>query len=166
MDCSPPGSSAHGILQARILEWLSISFSRGSSQPRDETHVSCVVRLILYHWNTRKALNINIQTCNIQMNKTCILWRYIHPWVRICMWGKSKGVEIGGNERQQSQRDAFQGLVGIIFIIWGIWFTQLCTHKNKNENNSSHPRLYPLSSWWPMSGRGKSRDGAPLCFRG
>ena len=33
------------------------------------------------------------------------------------MWGKSKGVEIGGNERQQSQRDAFQGLVGIIFII-------------------------------------------------
>ena len=35
MDCSPPGSSAHGILQARILEWLAISFSRGSSLPRD-----------------------------------------------------------------------------------------------------------------------------------
>ena len=41
MDCSSPGSSVHGISQARILEWVSISFSRGSSQPRDQTHVSC-----------------------------------------------------------------------------------------------------------------------------
>ena len=40
MDCSPPGSSAHGILQARILEWVVISFSRGSSQPSDQTQVS------------------------------------------------------------------------------------------------------------------------------
>ena len=38
---SPPGSSIHGILQARILEWVDISFSRGSSQPRDRTCVSC-----------------------------------------------------------------------------------------------------------------------------
>ena len=37
MDCSPPGSSVHGILQARILEWVAISFSRGSSWPRDRT---------------------------------------------------------------------------------------------------------------------------------
>ena len=41
MDCSLPGSSVHGIFQARILEWVVISFSRGSSQPRDETRVSC-----------------------------------------------------------------------------------------------------------------------------
>ena len=40
IDCSPPGSSVHGILQARILEWVAISYSRGSSQPRDWTHVS------------------------------------------------------------------------------------------------------------------------------
>ena len=40
MDCSPPGSSVHGIFQARILEWAAISFSRGSSQPRDWTQVS------------------------------------------------------------------------------------------------------------------------------
>jgi len=45
-DCSPPGSSVHGILQARILEWIAISFSRGPSQPRDQTHVSYV----LLHW--------------------------------------------------------------------------------------------------------------------
>ena len=40
MDCSPPGSSVHGILQARILERVDFPFSRGSSQPRDRIHVS------------------------------------------------------------------------------------------------------------------------------
>ena len=42
MDCSLPGSSVHGIFQARILEWVAISFSRGSSQPRDQTRVSLI----------------------------------------------------------------------------------------------------------------------------
>ena len=42
MNCSPPGSSVHGNFQARILEWVAISFSRGSSQPRDRTCVSCL----------------------------------------------------------------------------------------------------------------------------
>ena len=40
MDCSPPGSSVHGIFHARILEWVAVPFSRGSSQSRDRTHVS------------------------------------------------------------------------------------------------------------------------------
>ena len=43
MDSSPPGSSVHGVLQARILEWVAIFFSRGSFQPRDQTWVSCIV---------------------------------------------------------------------------------------------------------------------------
>ena len=42
MDCSPQGSSVHGIFQARILEWVAISFSRGSSQPRNRIQVSCI----------------------------------------------------------------------------------------------------------------------------
>ena len=42
MGCSLPGSSVHGILQARILEWVVIPFSRGSSQPRNQTWVSCI----------------------------------------------------------------------------------------------------------------------------
>ena len=42
MDCSLPGSSVHGILQARILEWAAISFSMGSSRPRDQTCISCI----------------------------------------------------------------------------------------------------------------------------
>ena len=47
MDCT--GSSVHGILQAKLLEWVAIPFSRESSQPRDWTHVSCTCRWILYH---------------------------------------------------------------------------------------------------------------------
>ena len=57
MECSPPGLSVHGIFQARILEWVAISSTRGSPQPRDRTCVSCIsctVRWILYHWATRE----------------------------------------------------------------------------------------------------------------
>ena len=50
VDFSPPGSSVHGILQARILEWAAMPFSRGSSQCRDQTCISCIGRWILYHW--------------------------------------------------------------------------------------------------------------------
>ena len=43
MDHSPPGSSVHGVLEARILEWVAMLSSRGSSRPRDQTRVSCMV---------------------------------------------------------------------------------------------------------------------------
>ena len=48
-------SSVHGISQARILEWVAISFSRGSSWPRNQTQVSCISRWILYCWVTRES---------------------------------------------------------------------------------------------------------------
>ena len=55
LDCSPPGSSVNGISQVRILEWVAICFTRGSSWPRDRTCVSCIGRWILYYWDTRKV---------------------------------------------------------------------------------------------------------------
>ena len=57
-DCSPLGSSVHGILQATILKWVVISFSRGSSWSRNQTHISCIGRRALYHWATREAWRI------------------------------------------------------------------------------------------------------------
>ena len=54
-DCSPPGSSVRGISQVKILEWVVIPFSRGSSWSRDWSHVSCIGRQVLYHWSTREA---------------------------------------------------------------------------------------------------------------
>ena len=49
MDCSPPGSSDHGIHQARMLEWVSISISRGPSQPKESNLLLLLGRWILYH---------------------------------------------------------------------------------------------------------------------
>ena len=69
---SEPGSSVHGILQARILEWVAISFSKGSSLPRDQRQVSCIVGWLFTDWATRKA------TFNIQASK---------KYSQILIWG-------------------------------------------------------------------------------
>ena len=60
MDCNPPGSSVHGIFQARVLEWVAISFSRRSSQPRDRTQVSHTAGRLFTVWATREAYSIKI----------------------------------------------------------------------------------------------------------
>ena len=52
VDCNSPGFSVHGIVQARILERVAISYSRESSQPRDQTLISCIAWKILYHHAT------------------------------------------------------------------------------------------------------------------
>ena len=57
MDCSP-GSSVQGILQARVLEWVAISFSRGYSRPRDRTHISCIAGGFFTVWATREVLSV------------------------------------------------------------------------------------------------------------
>ena len=60
MDCSLPGSSVHEILQARTLEWVATSFSRGSSRPRNQTQVSCIAGMFFTNWALREALLFNI----------------------------------------------------------------------------------------------------------
>ena len=70
MVCSLPGSSVHGIFQARILEWVAISFSRGSSRPRDGTQVSRIAGRCFTLWATREA--------HIQMHMLCLLFLHTH----------------------------------------------------------------------------------------
>ena len=67
MDCSLPGSSVHRIFQARVLEWVAISFSRGSSQPRDRTWVSHIAGRHFTIWATCEALYMSI-------------WFYYYKW--------------------------------------------------------------------------------------
>ena len=60
VDCNSPGSSVYGVFQARILKWVAISFSSGSSRPRDQTWVSCISqpgRHILYHYIAWEVIN-------------------------------------------------------------------------------------------------------------
>ena len=58
IDCSLPTSSVHRVLQARKLEWVAISFSRGCSQPRDQIQVSCIAVSLFTDWATREALMV------------------------------------------------------------------------------------------------------------
>ena len=66
VDSSPPGSSIHGILQAGILEWVTMPSSRGSSWPRDWTHISygsSIGRQVLYHQHIWEAIYVYVYIC-------------------------------------------------------------------------------------------------------
>ena len=67
MGCSPPGSSVHGIFQARILEWVAIPISRGSSPPRDRTWVSCIAGRFFASCATREAQYMQYHVSNRQL---------------------------------------------------------------------------------------------------
>ena len=69
MDCSPPDSSVHGVLQARILKWVAIPFSRGFSWPRDWTLISHTAGRFLTMWFTREA-HILVTTVKFQCHLT------------------------------------------------------------------------------------------------
>ena len=70
MDCRSPGSSVHGVFQVRILEWVAISFSRGSSQLRDRTLVSCTAGRLFTVWASRKYTHTHTHT-HTHMSQTC-----------------------------------------------------------------------------------------------
>ena len=75
MDCSLAGSSVHGILQARILEWVVIPFSRRSSWPRDWTCISCIARTLLTLWATREALQSSLLLSSFSRVRPCATHR-------------------------------------------------------------------------------------------
>ena len=88
-DCSPPGSFVHGISQARVLEWVAISYSRGSFWPRHRTGISCTGRQIRYHWATWEAQPYRkhpdfrefpiffFKVYQRQLNMVLNIWRYL-----------------------------------------------------------------------------------------
>ena len=79
MDYGPPGSSVHGILQARILEWGAISTSRGSSRPRDWSRISCIDRRVFHCWATREAWKPTKYTENLSLYDLSVMtYRYLH----------------------------------------------------------------------------------------
>ena len=72
VDCGPPGPSVHGILQARLLEWIVIPFARGSFWPRDQTRVSFTAGRFFTVWAAGKPrYNENI-LFNVNYSKTCL----------------------------------------------------------------------------------------------
>ena len=70
LDCSPPCSSIHWISQAKILEWVAISFSSVPSQPRNQTQVPCIAGRFFINWATREAPQFLHRGANIESNFT------------------------------------------------------------------------------------------------
>ena len=132
MDCSPPGSSIHGIFQARILEWVAIAFSRGSSQPRDWTQVSCITGRFFTYWATREALNLGM-ACHF--SKMCYMWFLPQNHFCLTLWT----LEIS-RRMQEKGRDELQHPGQATWKAGGI-FLGGC-----NDKSSPPPHLPSLSN--------------------
>ena len=85
-DCSPPGSSVHGIFQARVLQWVTISSSRGSSRPRDWTQVSHIAGRRFTVWATREYNGILF--CNKREWGTNTCYNMDKAWKHYAKWKK------------------------------------------------------------------------------
>ena len=117
VDCSQPGSSAHGLFQARILEWLTISFSRGSSQPRDQTHISCTGRQIRYQSHQGSPL-VMIRNTNFHRS-TIFSFRFKYlTWDTV--WEKGQMEEVG-QWRAETDRRAESESPWSSWCIPGLW---------------------------------------------
>ena len=108
MDCSPQGFSAHGILQATVMEWVIIPFSRISSLPKDQTSVSCIINGVFTVWATREAQKQRhqgkLQSCAMtQIFKIGVFYKY--TWTKInSNWAASMGVEIFIRKREKQEK--------------------------------------------------------------
>ena len=114
MDCGLSGSSVHGILQARILGWVAISSSRGSSWFRGSTRlfcVSCIGRRILYHWTTWEALSVYELIYKLNCREFSDLGSVTRKRTRgFTRWGRSTDLNAGAScsRRARSCSDCVQ----------------------------------------------------------
>ena len=86
IDCSPPGSSVHGILQATILEWVVVSFSRVSSPPRDQTPVSCIAGRFFTIWTTRETYIYKYTFSYIYIYSATYIYIQLHIYSVTCIY--------------------------------------------------------------------------------
>ena len=123
MDCSLPGSSVHGIFQARILEWVTISCSRGSSWPWFGNRISCIAGKFFTDWTTRKALHIHIfplvWTSFIHIFVNSFTDKYPAPFMPL-LWGAFQMPSLGWSSPcfgpQESASSTFYMLLTFLFL--------------------------------------------------
>ena len=137
-DGSLPGSSVHGILQARILEWAAISFSRGSSRPRNWTPVSCTAARVLTDWSTRQARIVQLA---LHLPSWSSINSRLHLYILILMyyWAQSSASQV---------KICFTlHHLPLLYIFWFIYNLYYSTYHPKDDNaihghwltgNSSH----------------------------
>ena len=104
MDCSLPGSSICGIFQARVLQWVAISFSRGSSQPRDQTWVSPILGRFFTIWATREDCLLRKLLTKCKIQSVCDLGTPLAPHSSTLAWKIPWTQEPGGLQSMGSRR--------------------------------------------------------------
>ena len=144
MDCSSAGSSVHGNFQARMLEWVAISFSRGSSQPRDwarVSHVTCNCRWIFYHWGFPGSSAGKESTSNAGNPSST-------PGS-----GSTPGEGIG-YPLQYSQASLVAPIVKNLPAVWKTWVLSLGWEEPLEEDMATHSSILawriPMDrgAWW------------------
>ena len=140
MDCSPPGSSVHGTLQARILEWVAFCFSRGSSQPRHRTQASPTASgffTCLSHQESYTSITssiINIPHASFGVTDETTLTYYNHPKPIVYIMCSTK-----------RERTAPRGRIGAVH---SIQFWQTCDDRNPPSQHHAGCFDCPISSLW------------------
>ena len=122
MDCSIPGSSAHGIFQARILEWVAISFSRGSSGLRDWARVSSIADRCFTVWATREA-------------QSKVMLKILHARLQQYISQERRKVQ-GGFRKGRGTRDQSAN---------NHWITEKAENPRKTSISASLTTLKPLT---------------------
>ena len=114
MDCSPPGSSDHGILQASILEWAAIPFFKGFSQSKDWTHVTCIAGRFFFRFflsHQESLINVYRVACTCHSCRYCRL--ICEEDIHICWYKSLQSIE--GSRHEQ------------ILTLWAVKETKICS---------------------------------------
>ena len=122
MGCSPPGSSVHGISQAKILEQLTISFSRGPSQPRNQTHVSWLAGRFFTTVLSGKPRQAELETPCSQGNQVNIgLWCSGWCWMGTASWGLLSNLSDPPQQAGSHQQSIPRDLTPLYLQGWPRW---------------------------------------------
>ena len=152
MDYSLPGSSVHEILQSRIMEWVAISYTRGSFWPRDWTCVFCIGRQILYCWATWEAQDFKVGSPILETNRLgiqmlikghsdwriimngnrepnspgFILWKTLYKFSRTYGWEKSSECKLNCKYSLGAVSEDFSYPTKLFIFVVGIECEEWC----------------------------------------
>ena len=161
MDCSPPGYSVHGIFQARILEKVAISFSSGSSWPRNWTQVSCIIAGRFFtNWGTREYAR-GMFPCTVickglkpkKAPASCHPILFSPPWRIRWIWAVLGGILLSTNPEQEAPTALWTlGWVGDSG--WGLGVDEYWVLSQSGEIYLQDSLLLPVKRVWQRSAQG------------
>ena len=153
MHCKLPGSFIHGVFQARVLEWVAISFSRGSSWPRDRGWVSRIAGRHFTVWATREATRICINPFNLFFFSVVLIIR-----IRLCVFNKNTPP----NDAMSVSARCIKGFVISVTYYWYV-IKEKWSHSVVSDSLRPHG-LQPTRLLCPWDFPGKSTGAGCHCL--